>query len=48
LLPDTTSGAQIAQAALVLQHQLFIANDISAAWDTVDAAAVDCESGELS
>ena len=47
LLSDTASRAHIAQAALVLQHQLFIANYILIAEDTADAAAVGGESGEL-
>lgn len=47
MLPDTASGAHIAQAALVLQHQLLIADDVFVAQDAADAAAVGCESGEL-
>jgi hypothetical protein len=41
LLSDAASGAHIAQATLVLQHQLLVADDAAV------AAAVGCESGEL-
>ena len=47
LLSNTASGTHIAQAALVLQHQLLVANDVFVAEDTADAAAVGGESGEL-
>jgi len=47
LFPNTASGAHITQAALVLQHQLLIADDVFVAEDAADAAAVGRESGEL-
>ena len=47
LLSDAASGAHLTQTALVLQHQLLVANDVFVAEDTANAAAVGGESGEL-
>lgn len=47
LLPDTSSSTHVTQAALVLQHELLVANDVLVAEDTANAAAVGGESGEL-
>lgn len=47
MLPDTSSSTHVTQAALVLQHELLVANDVLVAEDTANAAAVGGESGEL-